>query len=340
MKTKKKAIGIALSLTLIVAIGVSACNLSDAMNFEPIILTSDAEDNISESISFPQDDNTYISLGLPPLSAAPAISDTLVPSAPGTRVRRNESSEIDYSNSADGYVMIRFLRSTTKQLRVLVTTPGDLTYTYTLKQDRTFEVYPLSGGNGNYTVRVFEQVEGNRYSVVNSASITVAMTEEFAPFLRSNQYVNFAPRSKTVAKAAELVKDKDKFFDKVSAIYSFIMTHLTYDMEKARTVQSGYLPVLDKILEDGKGICFDYAALMTAMLRSQGIPTKLVVGYAGTAYHAWINVYSEETGWLDTVIFFDGEMWTLMDPTYASSGSAAAQRFIGDGTNYRAMFLY
>ena len=34
---------------------------------------------------------------------------------------------------------------------------------------------------------------------------------------------------------------------------------------------------------------------MTGMLRSQGIPSKLVVGYAGTAYHAWISVWTEET---------------------------------------------
>ena len=32
---------------------------------------------------------------------------------------------------------------------------------------------------------------------------------------------------------------------------------------------------------------------MTAMLRSQNIPCKLVVGCAGTTYHAWIDVYVE-----------------------------------------------
>ena len=340
MKIKKNAVAIIISLTLVAVISISACNLSDSMSFDPIILTNGTGEEVSDSMGFPDDDSTYISLGMPPLSASPPIFDTMIPHAPGTRVRRNEKSEIDYSNSADGYVMIRFLRDTTKQLRVQVTTPAEVTYTYTLKQDRSFETFPLSGGNGDYLIRVFEQIEGTRYTVANSATITVALSDEFAPFLRSNQYVNFLPQSNTVAKAAELVEGKDKFFDKVSAVYSFVMTHLSYDTNKAKTVQAGYIPVLDKVLEEGKGICFDYAALMTAMLRSQGIPTKLVVGYAGTAYHAWINVYSEETGWLDTVIFFDGEVWTLMDPTFASSGSSAALRFIGDGKNYRAMFLY
>ena len=48
-----------------------------------------------------------------------------------------------------------------------------------------------------------------------------------------------------------------------------------------------------------KGICFDYAALMTAMLRSQGIPTKLEIGYSGEVYHAWISTYIDEIGWVD-----------------------------------------
>ena len=78
------------------------------------------------------------------------------------------------------------------------------------------------------------------------------------------------------------------------------------------------------------------------MLRSQGIPTKLVVGYAGKAYHAWISVYSEETGWINNVIYFDGKDWKLMDPTFASTAnqSAAVMKYIGDGTNYTTKFLY
>ena len=78
------------------------------------------------------------------------------------------------------------------------------------------------------------------------------------------------------------------------------------------------------------------------MLRSQGIPCKLVVGYAGTAYHAWISVWSEETGWVDGVIYFNGTSWHRMDPTFASSGkgSKAIMAYIGDGKNYSAKYFY
>jgi len=44
---------------------------------------------------------------------------------------------------------------------------------------------------------------------------------------------------------------------------------------------------------------------MSAMLRSQGIPTKLEVGYSGEAYHAWISTYIKESGWVDNIIKFE-----------------------------------
>ena len=58
------------------------------------------------------------------------------------------------------------------------------------------------------------------------------------------------------------------------------------------------------------------------MLRSLNVPCKLVVGYAGVEYHAWISVWSEEKGWIDGAIFFNGTNWQNMDPTYAATGAA------------------
>ena len=102
------------------------------------------------------------------------------------------------------------------------------------------------------------------------------------------------------------------------------------------------MPDIDAVLAEKKGICFDYAALMAAMLRSQGVPTKLVTGYTGSSYHAWISTYSEETGWVEGVIFFDGTTWKLMDPTFASSGGSSEDimEYIGDGKNYKEKYLY
>jgi hypothetical protein len=80
---------------------------------------------------------------------------------------------------------------------------------------------------------------------------------------------------------------------------------------------------------------------MSAMLRSQQIPTRLEVGYAGEVYHAWISCYVDEIGWVDNIISFDGENWSLMDPTLAANNSSSAvEEYIGDGSNYLIKYTY
>ena len=107
-------------------------------------------------------------------------------------------------------------------------------------------------------------------------------------------------------------------------------------------MKSDYLPVLDQVLAEKKGICSDYAAVMTAMLRSQGIPCKLVVGYLKTESHAWISIWTEETGWVDGNIYFDGTSWKRMDPTVASSRghTQSAVDYIGNDANYTSNYYY
>ena len=95
------------------------------------------------------------------------------------------------------------------------------------------------------------------------------------------------------------------------------------------------------LFRSGTGICLDYAAVMASMLRSQRIPTRLEVGYAQDAYHAWISVYTADTGWLNGIIEFDGNVWTLVDPTFgANTDDKTLKKFIGDGSNYILQKMY
>ena len=268
-----------------------------------------------------------------------ALTDS--PEATGILVKKNNKAVIDYSNTKDGYVMVKYTAATTKKLKVQVKGPTT-TYTYNIAADNAWDTYPLSDGDGNYQVVVYENISGTKYSTALSVSFAVTLEDEFAPFLRPNQYVDYENAPNTVAKAQELTKDKTDTLSQVTAVYDYVVQSLTYDKQLAATVQSGYLPVLDTVLAKKSGICFDYASLMTGMLRSQGIPCKLVVGYAGTAYHAWISVWSEETGWVEGVIYFNGTAWQRMDPTFASTGkqSQAIMQYIGDGKNYTTKYLY
>lgn len=273
-------------------------------------------------------------------NSTPALPDLLIPEASGRLTEENETAVLDYSNSAQGYVMAQYKAETEKKLKVQVKGPTT-TYTYNITPG-VWETFPLSDGNGAYQISVFENVEGTKYALNLSASFEAVLENEFAPFLRPNQYVNYAEAELTVLRAAQLTEHQTETLDKVKVIYNYVVETLSYDKELASTVQSGYLPDLDTVLEREKGICFDYAALMTGMLRSQSVPCKLVVGYAGEVYHAWISVYSEKDGWIDNAIYFDGSQWKRMDPTFASSadGSKEILAYIGSGDNYTAKYLY
>jgi len=275
------------------------------------------------------------------LAEAPAaVPDTFDVEASGELVKENNKAIIDYSNTEDGYVMVRYLQKTNKKLKAQVKGPST-TYTYNIDA-KEWEVFPLSDENGRYQITVLENVSGSKYAVVLSVSVDVELEDEFAPFLRPNQYVDYSDAPKTVARAEKLTKGVKDPIKKVEKVYNYVIKNFTYDKEKAKTVKSGYLPDLDKVYKEKKGICFDYASLMTAMLRSQDVPCKLVVGYAGEVYHAWINVYVEGEGWVDGIIFFNGSSWERMDPTFASSAkqSKSIMKYIGDGENYTAKYFY
>lgn len=276
------------------------------------------------------------------LNSYTAVASFPVPTASGVRVNSNEKAEIDYSNTRDGYVMVRFLDPTATSVRVIITGPSETQYQYHLNTNGTWEVFPLTDGNGQYTIGVFEQVSGNRFATANTVTVSVTLDNEFAPFLRPNQFVNFTPTSRVVTIARGLVQGSPSVVESVSRIYNYVVENIEYDFELAATVTSGYVPNLELVLQNRRGICFDYAALMTAMLRSQGIPTQLVVGYVGNVFHAWISVYSPETGWINDVIWFDGNDWRLMDPTFTatSNQSAEAANFVGTGANHRPVRVH
>lgn len=261
----------------------------------------------------------------------------------GVTVYTNAKASIDASNLGEGYVTVKYTGGKDVRIKVRITKSGSTTnYDYDLNNTGVVETFPLTEGDGSYTITVFENTTGTKYAQAYAATVNMTLRNDFLPFLYPNQYVNYSGDSLVVSTAALLVEGKTGDLEKVQTVFDYVVDNFTYDYELAKTVKSGYLPDVDKVLQARKGICFDYAAVMTAMLRSQNIPCKLVVGYAGEIYHAWINVYIEGTGWVDKVIYFDGQNWTLMDPTFTSSGarSDSIMKYVTDSANYTQKFAY
>lgn len=92
------------------------------------------------------------------------------------------------------------------------------------------------------------------------------------------------------AKASELCAGLPDDRAKVGAIVDYVARSVLYDHLKARTVKRGYHPNPDATLETKHGICWDIASLVAAMLRSQAVQCRVVIGYADREYHAWNEV--------------------------------------------------
>lgn len=266
-------------------------------------------------------------------------SVVLVPTADGTIVYECEVATIDASNISEGYVMVNY-SGTNSKVKLQITGPDQITYTY--DKHGGYEAFPLPSGDGIYTIGVYENtdLEKNLYALAISQDIDVTITNEFGPFLYPSQYVDFTSATLTVAKGAQLATPANNDLEVVENVYNYLIENVTYDYDKAKNVETGYLPNVDEILNSGTGICFDYAALAATMLRSQRIPTRLEIGYVGSEYHAWISVYVPEAGgWINGIIQFDGKKWNLLDPTFAAS-SKKPKQFTSDNETYLLKYVY
>ena len=295
---------------------------------------SDAKDSSESTNSDSKDTSTEKT------SSRDATPIVLVPSADGTETYGNDLAVIDASNVSEGYLMVSYLGDNSK-VKLQITGSDQNTYTYDLHGG--YEVFPLTSESGDYTVNIFENISGSDYSIAYSTVITASIENEFGPYLYPNQYVNFNASMKTVTQSKKLAKKASSDLDVVSNVYNYLVDNITYDYDKAATVSnsSGYLPVVDDVLKEKTGICFDYAAVMATMLRVQNIPTRLEVGSAGDTYHAWVSTYISDVGWINGIIEFDGNSWQMMDPTFAaSSSSKSTQDFITDADNYVTKYVY
>lgn len=214
-----------------------------------------------------------------------------------------------------------------------------MSYHYDLSGDGSTVILPLNMGNGSYALRLLENAGEGKYACLWSDSRDASLDNEFAPFLVPSQLVSYSADSQCTALARQLAAQCQTDSEVASAIYKYLVKHISYDTEKAASVTTGYLPLPDRTLEEGKGICFDYASLAAAMMRSLGIPCKLIMGYVdGSIYHAWNSFYLRDQGWVTVEIKAKPGLWQRVDITMAASGTPAAD--LQDDGKYTARYTY
>ena len=247
------------------------------------------------------------------------FEEILWPSQPGQLVYESNGFVIDYSNAEYGYISV-LSPDSNSELKTQVSL-GDSVYTYTLVSNE-YVIVPLQMGDGVYSIRLLKNKDGNTYVVSASTKIDIELVDETTAYLYPNQIVNYNKETQAIMKSFELTQEADSEIERVYEIYQYIIQNIDYDYDKAEIAQTKFiLPIIDETYLEEKGICFDYASLMSAMLRVQHIPTRVVTGYVKQGYHAWVEVYIKDTGWINPSVYFETDKWGRVDPTFDSMGS-------------------
>lgn len=297
---------------------------------------SDFEESVPQSEFVAEE--TQTAQAKPPVQVV--IPMIVAPSSPKTAAFVEDNGYIDYSNAAQGYIGVCYTGSSDRaKLRMIC---GGTTYDHDVTIGGV-DYFPLSCGSGSYTLQLYEHAEGKMYALVIDKTVTLSVNSELNAFLQPNHYVWFEQSSECVEKSAELCAGAQGDVEKIAAIFGWLTENISYDKELAATVQSGYCPNPDRTLSLKKGICFDYASLFAAMTRAQGIPSRLVVGYAAdNIYHAWNEVYTDETGWITPQLLLKNKGYNIVDATFYASAAdkGAISEYISNNGNYAAIYYY
>lgn len=209
------------------------------------------------------------------------------PESTGETVYQDGKLTVDASHIGEGYFVASVPGGSKHRLKLRVT-KDEFTLTYDLNGEGQAEVFPLQLGSGDYEIGLYENIAAKKYAQEGHMILTAALSSEDIAFLYPNQYVNYTSDSPIVEKAVELCAsctEKEAY----EAVCDFMRSEFVYDFVRAVTVNAGSLPDIEGCYETRMGICQDLSALMVGILRTQGIPARLMIGYADNNYHAWTS---------------------------------------------------
>jgi transglutaminase-like putative cysteine protease len=158
---------------------------------------------------------------------------------------------------------------------------------------------------------------GERYEVTSMFSIADAQALRTAgtdyPQWVTENFLDMpgsiTPR--TVETAELLAAGNTNPYDTAKAIESFVRTTITYN-ESVPQPPRGVEPVDYTLFERPEGYCNYYASSMAVLLRTVGIPARVVAGFSQGEYdtelgaytvlesnaHTWVEVYFPNYGWV------------------------------------------
>lgn len=233
------------------------------------------------------------------------------------------ASQAELKDNGDGTVTMVYDNTYTVRLKLVVQKDGGKQYKYDIPKGKVELFIPLTQGNGTYKLMLCRNTSGSKYSVMQTKSISLSLSDEKAAYLTSNYIISWEATNDAIKKAQSLTKKSKTQAQKLDAIYKYVVQNYSYDFDKAKqltstTTEMAYIPDIDEVYDDETGICYDISVLVAAMLRSVDIPTEVVTGYTpnATTYHAWNNVFYEKQS-----------KWKVIDATYDMQMNKAKKKY-------------
>lgn len=107
-------------------------------------------------------------------------------------------------------------------------------------------------------------------------------------------------------KAWELFKDTPLGFGRVQAVCDYVHNHITFGYEHGRPTRTAA-----QALQEGRGVCRDYAHLAIAFCRCLNIPARYCTGYISDIGLPLPHAPGDFGAWIEV---FLGGRWHLFDP--------------------------
>ncbi len=135
-----------------------------------------------------------------------------------------------------------------------------------------------------------------------------------------DKYLKLPPLDIRISKMAEeITAAAPSNYDKAVAVEQYLSTHFGYTLELPFSPPRD--PLANFLFERKHGHCEYFASSMAVMLRSLGIPSRIVTGFRGGEFNDLTGQYvvraSDAHSWVE--VYFPGSGWISFDPTPAGS---------------------
>jgi len=145
-----------------------------------------------------------------------------------------------------------------------------------------------------------------------------AAAYDYPPEILLN-YLQLPPvDSRVIALAKQITVSADNSYDKAAAVERYLRTNFGYTLQLPRTIPHD--PVANFLFERRQGHCEYFASAMAIMMRTLGVPSRVVNGFRTGEFNDLTSEYlvraSNAHSWVEA--YFPGYGWISFDPTPAA----------------------